>query len=280
MHPDMAADNRIAIVISASSDIGTAMCRRWRDRGWRVFGTYRTPSPEVDALQSAGVKLVYLDASSAESTRQACAKLRRLCPQWDVLVNGVGTQQPVGAFAEVGFDAWDESLRVNFTSQIQVIHELLGSRRIGGDRQPIVLLFAGGGTNSATQNYSAYTVSKIGLIKICELLDAEIPDTRFVIVGPGWVKTKIHEATLKAGPEGAGSNYERTLAKLSGDECTPMDRALDCCDWIIDAPRAVVSGRNFSVAFDPWGKDALAEKLSQTPDMYKLRRLGNDWTPD
>ena len=116
-----------------------------------------------------------------------------------------GTQEPAGPFVTCNFDAWEESVRVNFTGQIRIIQELLPTRRVHPALEPLVLLFAGGGTNNATVNYSAYTISKIALIKMCELLDAEVPDTRFAILGPGWVKTKIHEATLRVGAQ-AGAN--------------------------------------------------------------------------
>jgi len=126
-------------------------------------------------------------------------------------------------------------------------------------------------------NYSAYTISKIALIKMCELLDAEIPDTNFVILGPGWVKTKIHQATLDAGGQKAGANYQKTITKLAGDECTPMDKVVACCDWLLGAERKAVSGRNFSLVFDKWGSAALTEELLKDPNMYKLRRHKNDW---
>jgi NAD(P)-dependent dehydrogenase (short-subunit alcohol dehydrogenase family) len=138
-----------------------------------------------------------------------------------------------------------------------------------------VLLFAGGGTNDAPLNYSAYTISKIALIKMCELLDAEIPDTRFVIVGPGVVQTKIHRATVEAGAR-AGQNAQRAREALEGSHCTPMERVLDCCDWVVEAPRESISGRNFSIVFDAWGTEALERQLMQDPDLYKLRRSGND----
>jgi hypothetical protein len=94
-------------------------------------------------------------------------------------------------------------------------------------------------------------------------------------VGPGWVKTKIHEATLKAGAL-AGSNYERTLQKLAGRECTPMDTVLDCCDWVVRAPRSVVGGRNISAVFDAWGSRKLERMLAADSEMYRLRRSGNN----
>ena len=111
---------------------------------------------------------------------------------------------------------------------------------------------------------------------MCELLDAEIPDTRFIILGPGWVRTKIHASTLKAGKL-AGANYGKTLEKLAGGECTPMDEVLDCCDWLFNTPRRVVGGRNFSVVYDAWGDKRLTDKLKQDKDMYKLRRSGNNY---
>lgn len=268
--------NRSAIVISASSDIGIAVCTRWQSSGWEVYGTYRTKSKATEALNNSGVKLIHCDLSDATSIHDACSQLRTLCSQWDVLVMCPGTQEPVGAFSDCSFNEWEESLRVNFTSQMHLIHQLLPTRRISSVLEPIVLLFAGGGTNSAPPNYSAYITSKIALIKMCELLDAEISDTRFAIVGPGWVKTKMHESTLRAGVR-AGANYQRTMDKLARNECTPMDEVLDCCDWLVNTPRQFVSGRNFSVEFDQWGTEELLKMLSGNPDIYKLRRYGNDW---
>lgn len=265
---------RTGIIVSISSDIGAALSRRWLACGWEVFGTYRTGSEGVAELERQGARLVRCDLADPTSLRNACKELRKACSQWDMLVLCPGRQDPVGPFLECNFDEWAASVGVNFTAQMQVIHGLLPSRRAGSEQGPCVLLFAGGGTNNATVNYSAYTVSKIALIKMCELLDAEIPDTRFVIVGPGWVKTKIHEATLKAGRR-AGQNYQRTLDTLASDQCTPMEQVLDCCDWLAEAPRRLIGGRNFSVVFDQWGSKELEAKLADEPDMYKLRRFGN-----
>lgn len=273
----MTGQDRSAIIISASSDIGSALSRRWLARGWSVFGTYRTRSLAIDELNNHGIKLVHCDLSDTISIREACSDLRNLCSRWDVLVICSGAQEPISPFIDCSFDEWEAAVRLNFTSQMRIIHELLPSRRFNSILAPRVLLFAGGGTNSAPVNYSAYTISKIALIKMCELLDAEIPDSCFVIIGPGWVKTKIHNSTLKARQQ-AGANYQRTLEKLYGNDCTPMEQVLDCCDWVVDAPRGVISGRNFSVVFDKWNTEELEMLLVEEPNMYKLRRYGNEWS--
>ncbi len=273
----MGKNKRTAIIISASSDIGAAMCRRWIARGWRIFGTYRTKSQTVDDLENIGVRLFYCDLADAKSIHNACLRLRRANRVWDALVLCPGTQDPVGRFEESDFNEWEQSIRVNFTGQMRLLHELLPTRNPASRLGSCVLFFAGGGTNSAVINYSAYTVSKIALIKMCELLDAEIWDTRFVIVGPGWVKTKIHQSTLRAGSR-AGENYAITLKKLSGKEYTPRKEVMACCDWIVNSSRRIIGGRNFSVAFDSWGTKELERKLLQENNMYKLRRHGNEWS--
>ncbi len=134
-------------------------------------------------------------------------------------------------------------------------------------------------SNHETKAVSAYTMSKIALIKMVELLDAEMPDVRFVSVGPGWVKTKIHEEMIKAGPVG-GDGYSATVRKLQDADpnaWTEMTSVVECCDWLIAADRSAIGGRNFSVANDEWRRPTLAVALRQDHNMYKLRRHNNNW---
>ena len=252
------------------------MARRWVGAGWAVVGTYRTSSSELEEVRKLGVRLVCCDLADKHSVGTASEELRDACFAWDVLASCPGTLEPIGAFAETSFNEWEQSFQANLFGQLRIIHALLPSRRTGQTPDSCVLLFAGGGTNSAPVNFSAYTISKVALIKFCELLHAELSDTKAVIVGPGWVKTKIHEATLRAGQR-AGPNYERTVERLAGSRFTSMEAVLDCCDWIVASPREVVGGRNFSVASDAWGTSELAQKLIADPDMYTLRRRGNEW---
>ncbi len=234
--------NKNVIIIGASSDIGTAISQRWTDKGWSIYGTHR-------ARSRSG--LVHCDLNGDVSVTDACYQLQI---DWDVLVMCPGTLVPIKPFGEGRFHYWQQSIKVNFTNQMRIVHNLLPDRR----KDATVLFFAGSGTNSAPLNYSAYTVSKIALIKMTELLAAEMPDTKFVILGPGWVKTKIHRETP---PEDVA--------------WTSMKRVVDFCDWVVDAPCELVSGRNFSIR-DWWGTEGLLGWLKENPDMYKLRRYMNE----
>ncbi len=266
-----------AIIVGASSDIGTALCEFWKRKGWKIAGTYRNLSSKIRNLKANNIEMVRCDVSNPLSIKTACESLKKHIPKWDILVNATGDLKPVSPFNKSEFDTWENSVVLNFSSQMRIIHTLLPSRNTQNSIGPGVLLFAGGGTNNATTNYSAYTISKIALIKMCEILDAEIPDTRFSIIGPGWVNTKIHKATLQAGSENAGEIFDSTQEMILGDTAVPMEQVLASCDWLVNQPRNIVGGRNFSTAHDDWGTTELNEALKKDPNMYKLRRFGNDW---
>ena len=177
-----------AIIVSISSDIGFALCKHFIQQGVQVFGTYRTESGSVGDMKAMGAELVFCDFLDKVSVANACNFLSANCPQWDYLLLCSGMQEPIGLFDESCFDEWETSVQVNLLSQLHFIHHLLKYRDRENPLGPCVLSFAGGGTNNATLRYSAYTISKIALIKMTELLDAEYDDVRFVIVGPGWGK--------------------------------------------------------------------------------------------
>ena len=261
------------IIISISSDIGFSLAKKWLKSGKSVTGTYRTKSSLCDELEAMGANLFHCDLEDKSSIHNAINLINNF-NSWETLTLAAGHQEPVGKFLDCNFENWEQSIMVNFTRQLNIVHGLMPNK---SPAKSSVLFFAGGGTNNATIAYSAYTISKIALIKMVELLDAEILDTTFSILGPGWVKTKIHESTLKAA-NAAGKNYEKTIQMLenNGSECYPMDKVINCCDWLLSSPRELVGGRNFSAVHDPWESDSIELILSDS-NLFKLRRFGNDF---
>ena len=262
-----------AVILSVSSDIGLSLAGDWLDKGIDVVGTYRTDSRELDDLRKRGLETFHLDLDNEASVLEVGNQLS--ITGWSRLVLAAGTQEPIGLFSNLNLQKWGESVSANFTRQFQFLGAMLpGRTRVHGD-QPRVLAFAGGATNRATTHYSAYTISKIASIKMVELLAAEIPDTGFMILGPGWVETKIHKATLAAGLE-AGDNLEETNRHFKEGDFYSMEELIASINWLFNAPIELVTGRNFSAVFDPWGQDILLNELRQDEQLYKLRRFGND----
>lgn len=266
---------KIYIIISVSSDIGTALAKKLLTQGAQVIGTYRTMTPALKELEQQGAQLHPWSASSSTS-HKLVDSLKKEAISWDGLIICHGTLNPIGNFADVSFSAWSESITTNFLSSLEILHQLLSLRNQAALNGPAVLFFAGGGTNSAPTKHSAYVVSKVALIKMCELLQAEIPDTRFSILGPGWVKTKIHQETLKAGPNQAGSSFIKTkeMLKQPKEAWVPLEKVIHCCLWALHSP--AIGGRNISVEHDAWDASELELALQNDLNLFKLRRYGNN----
>ena len=265
------------IIISASSDIGIYLCKSWSEKGWNLFGTFRKKTKQViDLTKIYNVKLFNLDISEKQSIQTFFKKLSNSIDSWDVLVFCTGTMNPIGDFQNTDFDQWEKSIHINFINQLRILNLLLPSRN-KNILFPTVLFFAGGGTNNAVINYSSYIISKIALTKMCELLDAEIPDVRFNIVGPGWVKTKIHNETINSDISKNSDNYNKTLEKFKNNDFVDVKKVIECCTWLVSCKSKAINGRNFSVEFDKWGDNKLLQELEKDKDMYKLRRHNNNW---
>jgi NAD(P)-dependent dehydrogenase (short-subunit alcohol dehydrogenase family) len=264
---------RQAIVAGVTSGIGSALAGHLSGNGWAVAGTSREPVSL--SLRNDVLRTVVCDFACKDSIARASMELVDLTTPWDLLVLAPGSMVPIGTFESVDFEAWSKSFHVNLIGQLQFVHQLLRHANRSTDEPPLCLFFAGGGVNSAPASYSAYVVARIALIKATEMLDAEISDITFAILGPGWVRTKIHEQTLFS-EQAPDSIVEETRRRLDADDFVPMAKVLDAIDWLINQPKYVVGGRNFSAAGDAFGDKALISLLLDTRDAFRLRRANND----
>jgi NAD(P)-dependent dehydrogenase (short-subunit alcohol dehydrogenase family) len=176
---------------------------------------------------------------------------------------------PIGPFFETDFEKWEKNFRINFFSQLKILKMLWPYKSKSGN--PSICFLAGGGTNSNFDNYSAYCLSKISLIKFVELISSENTEGKFFIIGPGFMKTKIHQETFKAGTR-AGKNFKKT-EKFMEEAGTSIEQLYRHLNWCISKPNRLISGRNFSTVYDSWEKDTeLLKDLGTNPDLFKLRR--------
>lgn len=262
------------IIFGVSADIGQNICRLYQRDGARILGTYRNDFAGREALgKLSGVTLFQCDLTSLSDIERFARFVAESGYVWESLFSSVGTSEPIGRFFELNFDDWAHSVDINMISQLRAIHALYPMR----DKSKIVdiALLAGGGTNNPFRCYSAYCVAKIGLIKMCELIDDEAEDVNMFILGPGFVKTKTHYETLRAGSKAENnlSRVERFMS--SADNGTSFEDIYKCLEWSKKMGRDIVGGRNLSVVHDPWGMDKLASELKLDKNMYKLRRYRN-----
>lgn len=264
------SERQTVVILGVTADIGRELALRYKRDGWNVIGLGRSEERLAQIRREIDIATVPCDLLDSDSMRQAIASFREISETWDLFVSCAGTMEPIGPFLETNFDLWEASIVANFCSQARILHGIWGRRRTGG--QTHVVFLAGGGTNGAFTNYSAYCVSKIALIKLCELLDDEENDLNALAIGPGFVQTRIHEETIRAGAA-AGANLEKTL-NFYRTPGTSFDDIYSHIGWCVAAGRSVTGGRNFSTVHDSWRdmSDTAKSSIQADPDAFRLRR--------
>ncbi len=270
MRLNKAISGRRVMIAGITSGIGEELAQFYvRDQA-SVCGTYRR-ADDANCIV-AGASGYRVDVTDAASVEALHAELCDSGYQWDLLISCIGTLEPIGPFLSTNFQSWKCSFDTNYFGQLYLVHKLHTLHAPGAT----VVLFTGGAPNGVLPNFSAYSVAKIALTKMVEYLDAEDSEVKYVIIGPGWVNTKIHEQTLKAGVT-AGSNLARTHDFLAEEKkWTQISEIYDCINWLTDQSKSIVGGRNYSVVWDAWGEREGSEKLKRhladDPNLYKLRR--------
>ncbi len=189
---------------------------------------------------------------------------RSVADPWDLLLIPIGTVKPVGPWwSQTDFD-WNNAVYTNCLLPVEICRKHWRQR----NHNAAVCFFAGANPNKPMENYSAYSVGKMALLKACEHLDLESPDCKFFALAPGTVLTKIHQPTLDAGVR--NPVLERAMAK-GQDIDKKVALIYECLKWCIAQPKHVIGGRNVCVS-DMWEHSWYAKWLAGDPEMCKLRR--------
>lgn len=267
------SEHPVVFISSITSDIGLHCARRYASDGFDVYGTYRSTRllAQLDFIPPE--RLYFVDLRDVNSVDKAGEHFLSTGKRWNTYMSCAAQPGPLTSFFHSDFDAWSQSVHVNAIEQLRQLHVIGDAMSAEGAN---AIFYAGPATNGAVTNFSALALSKIMLIKMCELLAAENPGLNVFIVGPGWTRTKTHEDIINE-PAVSREKYEETMRFLASGAGTNLDDIYDCIRWLCRQGIAASSGRNFSVVHDCWGDDDLATQLRRDHNMYKLRRHGNAW---
>jgi NAD(P)-dependent dehydrogenase (short-subunit alcohol dehydrogenase family) len=260
---------RHVVVTGGSMGIGRAVGEGLASRGARVTLIARgreALEQTCASLPGTGHAWAAFDVSDEAAWRDFASGLDRL----DGLVCAAAVIEPVGGIGTYEPSAFRRTIEINLLgSQLGIFACLPALRASEGS----VVLFGGGGATSPLPRYDAYAASKAAVVRLAENLGSVLGEDgiRINCVAPGFVITRMHEATLAAGPEGAGERYfERTRAGIDEGGFPASEAAELVCLLVEGVP---FTGKLISAQWDPWRKEGFQAELASDPDLGTLRRI-------
>jgi len=269
-------EGKAVIVTGGSRGIGKAVAEAFLKRGARVAIAARKEN-EIEAaareLRKTGDVIgVRADISDSKDVGRLFAAAVDKFGSVDILVNCAGIQEPIGGFKDVNFDDWVENVHVNLIGTAMCCKAVLPSmieKKAGK-----IINFSGGGAGYSRPNFSAYAVSKAGVVRFTEILADELRDYHIQVnsVAPGMIETKMLNGILEAGPEKSGQDFEQVLQR-AGKGFDSIENAVDLVCWLASENSNWLSGKLISAVWDPWREWKKNAPADRDDDLYSLRRI-------
>lgn len=267
--PDL--DGSRILVSGGSMGIGLEVSCHLAQRGARVVIAARG----AEALEAA---LAQLDGSGHQGLRLDVADQGGWRAALDAidaggplhgLVTAAGVLGPIGPLEDLAPQDLIQTIAVNLIGTMLALHHALPRLRATGGR---AVTLSGGGATVPLPRYDAYAASKAAVVRLTENV-AAIGGVEVNCVAPGFVATRMHEGTLKAGPDAAGEDYyEQTRAQLAQGGL-PASQAAELIGFLLSADAQGISGRLLSAQWDPWREDEFRARLRADDSLATLRRI-------
>ncbi len=193
-------NGRIALVPGASRGIGRAVALRFAEEGAHLILTARTVGglEEVDDLvrgRGGNATLVPMDLSQVDEIDRLGAAIHQRFGRLDVLVANaamLGVLSPVGHIEPL---VWDETIRLNLTSNYRIIRSLDPLLRQSEAGRAI---FVTSGAARGKAFWGAYAATKAGLESLVKCYAKEMENTniRVNLLSPGATRTGMRASAF------------------------------------------------------------------------------------
>ena len=183
---------RQTIVITGTSrGIGYHLARRFLTLGYDVIGISRSTTP-IDDPKFRSLKA---DMGDLDQVGTLCDTLAGE-PIFG-LINNAGIHGPISPFENAPLEAWVNTFHVNLFGAAALTQMCIPALR---QHSGFIIFLSGGGSAFPRPNFSAYSVSKTGVVRFSEVLAKELaPNVLVYCVAPGPNRTRLLGEAISGG---------------------------------------------------------------------------------
>lgn len=271
----MVLKGKVALVSGGSRGIGLEVARAFLSNGALVMLAARSLEELKNAKKSLGhgVEICVADVSRPTDVKNLIEKTVKKFGSINILVNSAGIYGPIGPSEKVDFKKWKKTFEINVFGTFNVMQRVLPimMKEKGGK----IINFSGGG-DGPFPRFSAYSASKVAIVRLTETMAAEFKEHKIDInvIAPGAVNTKILEESLAAGEEAVGKEKYGEFLKQKETGGVPPEKAAELCVFLASSASDGLTGKFLSAVWDDWKSwNSSKVKAFMSSNVYTLRRV-------
>jgi NAD(P)-dependent dehydrogenase (short-subunit alcohol dehydrogenase family) len=205
---------KTVFITGASSGFGKESVRLFREKGWNVVATMRSPEKEQELTGLPGVLVTKLDVTDKATIASAITKGLSAFGQIDVLVNNAG-YGALGVLEAASDEEIRRQLEVNLFGLIAVTRAVLPGMR--QHRSGVIVNVSSMGGRITFPFSTLYHATKFAVEGLTESLQYELTPfgIRTKIIEPGGYKTEFAGRSLSAFGAGDLVDYQQTWDRFT-----------------------------------------------------------------
>jgi len=208
----------VCVITGAGRGIGRAAALALARGGWTVALVARSwneLAAAADEIRDEGAEAAcyVTDVSKLESVRKSIEAICREQGTPSGLVNNAAVIGPVAPVSSADPVAWKATLETNLLGAFYFVQGVLEAMM--QQQRGMILNVVSGMGERVFPRFSAYSVSKAGLIHLTRILAEEVRPYGVTVnaLDPGMVQTSMQETLAKMSPEVLGAEMHENLKR-------------------------------------------------------------------
>ena len=269
--------SRIVVITGGAGGLGKYITHKFANNGDIVIVIGQNSNAFTKLIESTpsnikgNILFSNANVSSQKDVLNAFNKIISVHGNIDVLINNAGILGPANRFDKCNLNEWIENININLIGSAITIHEAI--KYMIPKKKGKIINISGGGAVRPLPSLSAYSASKVGIVRLTETLAIEFEPFNIQInaVAPGFIATGIHDQIISRPNFVNKQLLTETVEKLSKGGDDP-NLAADLCLFLADDLNKI-TGKLLSSVYDDWTH--LKSESINNNFLYTLRRVDN-----
>tara|TARA_B100001121_G_C18578300_1_gene568393 strand:+ start:63 stop:905 length:843 start_codon:yes stop_codon:yes gene_type:complete len=215
-----------------------------------------------------------LNFESKNDLKKKIIKHKNFLKKTDIIINTIGIQGEIKNFFNLDLKKFYKTFNINFFSHVILFRNLF--KIIKKNKDTLLAVFSGGGVTSLRKNFSSYSLSKIALVKLVEILSSEFQNKNLRInaIAPGIINSKMTRLILTKRKKLVSNNEIKKIKKEIIFTDKSLNKVYELIMFLAQGKGKKITGKIISSRWDDfknWNK-TIIQNIAKN-DIYKLRRI-------
>ena len=273
----MATKKRLNILIfGASSSIGSYLAKKYYDEGHNIYLFYINKKKNLLIKKNNSGQILKefknFNINSNKDLKKKIHKIKNIVKKANVIINTIGKQGEIKNFFKLSINKFLNTFNTNFFSYVYFFKSIYPYIRLKKDL--LLIIFSGGGTTSFRKNFSSYSISKISLVKLVEIIANEInnKNIRINAISPGIIKSQMTDEIIKNKRLVDNQELKKIKREIINSKKS-LEKIYDLISFLMSKNGRRINGKMISSRWDDFKNWNFVDiKKIQTNEFFTLRR--------